>query len=110
MVGVVDLPNCWDGVGLEPSNVVYPDGGACPSGFDHVLARVSERIHFGVMNPLNLDGTVGLTLSSGAYYTLHADFWNAWDQPTLDALVDRCINAGVHCGDVSPSHFPGPMP
>jgi hypothetical protein len=106
VVGVVDLPNCWDGVGLEPSNVVYPVGGACPSGFDHVLARVSERIHFGVMNPLNPDGTVGLTLSSGAYYTLHADFWNTWQQPRLDQLVADCLVAHVGCGSVTPAPKP----
>ena len=106
VVGVVDLPNCWDGVGLEPSNIVYPVGGACPSGFDHVLARVSERIHFGVMNPLNPDGTVGLTLSSGAYYTLHADFWNTWQQPRLDQLVADCLVAHVGCGSVTPAPKP----
>jgi hypothetical protein len=106
VVGVVDLPNCWDGVGLEPSNVVYPIGGTCPPGFDHVLARVSERIHFGVMNPLNSDGTVGLTLSSGAYYTLHADFWNTWQQPRLDQLVADCLVAHVGCGLVGPAPNP----
>ena len=36
-------------------------------------------------------GTV--TLSSGAASTMHADFFNAWDQQKLTALVDRCINA-----------------
>ncbi len=106
VVGVVDLPNCWDGVGLEPSNVVYPVGGVCPSGFDHVLPKVSERVHFGVMNPLNPDGTVGLTLSSGAYYTLHADFWNTWQQPRLDQLVADCLVAHVACGSVTPAPKP----
>ncbi len=56
VVGVVDMPNCWDGVGLGPSDVVYAVAGSCPPGFDHVLARVSQRIHFGVMNPLNSIG------------------------------------------------------
>jgi hypothetical protein len=36
-------------------------------------------------------GTV--TLSSGAASTMHADFFNAWDQDELTALVDSCINA-----------------
>ena len=33
-------------------------------------------------------------LSSGEYSTMHADFFNAWDQPALKDLVNRCINAG----------------
>jgi hypothetical protein len=28
----------------------------------------------------------------------HADFFNAWNQPTLDRLVRECIDAGMHCG------------
>jgi hypothetical protein len=106
VVGIVDMPNCWNGVGLEPSDVVYPVAGSCPPGFNHVLARVSQRIHFGVMNPLNPDGTVRLTLSSGPYYTLHADFWNTWQQPRLDQLVADCLVAHVGCGSVTPAPKP----
>jgi hypothetical protein len=52
------------------------------------------------MNPLNPDWTIALTLSSGPYYTLHADFWNTWQQERLDQLVRDCLAAGVHCGSV----------
>ena len=52
------------------------------------------------MNPLNPDGSVALTLSSGPFYTLHADFWNTWQQERLDQLVEECLAAGVHCGSV----------
>jgi hypothetical protein len=37
-------------------------------------------------------GTV--TLSSGAASTMHADFWNTWDQTELERLVVECINNG----------------
>jgi hypothetical protein len=33
------------------------------------------------------------TLSSGAYSTMHVDFFNAWQEGTLEDLVARCINA-----------------
>ena len=33
-----------------------------------------------------------VTLSSGAASTMHADFFNAWGQKTLESLVTRCIN------------------
>jgi hypothetical protein len=41
----------------------------------------------------NIPTTSGtVTLSSGDASTMHADFWNTWDQPTLDYLVKHCIN------------------
>ena len=33
------------------------------------------------------------TLSSGEYSTMHADFFNAWQEGALEDLVARCINA-----------------
>ena len=100
VVGVVDMPNCWNGVGLRPEDVTYEVDGACPPGFPRILPRLSQRIHYGVMNPLNPDGSVALSLSSGPYYSLHSDFWNTWQQERLDQLVQNCLVAGVHCGDV----------
>ena len=40
---------------------------------------------------------VRLTLSSGPYYTLHADFWNTWIQAKLNQLVETCLNQHVRC-------------
>lgn len=101
VVGIVNMPNCWDGVGLKPENVVYPVEGSCPPGFSHVLPKISQRTHFGVMNPLNPDGSVALNVASGPYYTFHADFWNTWQQDRLDQIVADCLVAGVHCGSVN---------
>lgn len=100
VVAIIDLPNCWDGAGLTPEHVTYRVGGGCPSDFPHVLPRLSERLHLGVMDPMAPDGTVGLTLSSGPYWTMHADFWNTWQQERLDQLVEQCIDARVHCGSI----------
>jgi uncharacterized protein DUF1996/beta-propeller repeat-containing protein len=100
VIAIIDLPNCWDGAGLTPEHTVYPENGSCPSGYPHVLPRLSERLHFGIMDPTAADGSVALTLSSGPYWTMHADFWNTWQQDRLDQLVDQCIDAGVHCGSI----------
>jgi hypothetical protein len=100
IVAIIDLPNCWDGAGLTPDHVAYKEGGACPSGFPHVLPRLSERLHLGIMDPMAADGTVALSLSSGPYWTMHADFWNTWQQDRLDELVEQCIDARVHCGSI----------
>ena len=99
IVASIDFPSCWNGTGLRPEDVTYPMGGECPSGFGHVIPKLSERVHYGVMNPL-LDGTLAFELSSGPWYTLHADFWNTWQQERLDQLVADCLIAKAHCGSV----------
>ena len=108
--GSVVFPNCWDGIHLDSddhkSHMSYGTGDSCDAAHPVRLPQltIAARYAPGTTNSSSY-------LSSGhSGLTLHADFWNAWDQATLDALVDRCINAGVHCGDVSPTHFPGPMP
>jgi hypothetical protein len=110
VVAVVTLPRCWDGAGLGPADLSYPVGDTdadCPPGFSHLLPEISERIHLGIMDPCagatpcgpdDPDTGVRLTFSSGPYYTLHADFWNTWQQSRLDSLVATCLNAHVHCG------------
>jgi len=100
IVGMVEMPSCWDGTGLKPEDVAYPVNGTCPSDFPHSLPRLSQRVHYGIMNPLNPDGTVAFSLASGPYYTMHADFWNTWQQARLDQLVAECLDAHVHCGAV----------
>jgi hypothetical protein len=41
----------------------------------------------------NIPTTTGkVTLSSGDASTMHADFWNTWNQAMLEHLVQRCIN------------------
>ncbi len=103
VIAIIEMPSCWNGVGLSPEDVAYPIGRECPPEFPRLLPRLSQRVHLGIMNPLNPDGTVALTLSSGPYYTLHSDFWNTWQQDRLDQLVEECLAAGVHCGSVDES-------
>jgi hypothetical protein len=100
IVASIDFPSCWNGTGLRPEDVTYPLGGACPPGFGHVIPKLSERVHYGVMNPMASDGTLAFELSSGPSYTLHADFWNTWQQERLDQLVADCLVAKAHCGSV----------
>ena len=42
-------------------------------------------------------GGAGVTLASGGQFSGHADFFNAWRQSDLQALVDGCLNALRHC-------------
>ena len=107
IVASIDFPSCWNGTGLRPEDVTYPEGGTCPPGFGNVIPKLSERVHYGVMNPLGLDGTLAFQLSSGPPYTMHADFWNTWEQERLDQLVADCLIARVHCGSVDASSTTG---
>ncbi len=106
IVAIVDMPSCWNGVGLEPSDVAYPIGTSCPAAFPHHLPRLSQRIHLGVMSPLGPAGGPALLLSSGPYFTMHSDFWNTWQQPRLDQLVSECLNADIRCRAVQPTPTP----
>ena len=45
-----------------------------------------------------VDGDMSrVRLASGRGYSWHYDFFNAWDEPTLAALVSHCINGGLQC-------------
>jgi PKD repeat protein len=117
VIGRVEFPNCWDGTGLGPSDVAYRSSGSCPSGFPHPIPQLSYRVHFGIWDPCAgltpctptnaPSSNIKLTLSSGsstsvssngAFYTLHTDFWNTWNQSKMDQLVADCVNAHVACG------------
>lgn len=112
VVVTVDFPECWDGTRLDSadhmSHMAYKiQGSACPASHPHVIPRLRLRVHYGVWDPClgaspcgasDPDTNVKLTLSSGPYWTIHADFWNTWKQAALNRLVDICLNAHATCG------------
>lgn len=91
----VTFPSCWDGKNLDSpdhrSHVRYPSRGRCPARFAHALPQVSLIYRYPVT------GAGDVTLASGGQLTAHADFFNAWRQSDLQALVDGCLNALRHC-------------
>jgi Domain of unknown function (DUF1996) len=120
----VVFPSCWDGANIDTvvpdpanpgwtipatnpvtgetypndhrSHMAYPDStGACPSDHPVAIARVGINVRYPLHN-----GT-GATLSSGDATTLHADFWNTWQQDELDHLVETCLQANIDCGLLS---------
>lgn len=106
----IDFPSCWTGEGLGPADVAYPQRG-CPSTFPHRIARLTYRVRYPITDPCLAadpcsieeapDQNIAVSLSSGAYYTMHADYWSLWDEPALLGLVGRCLNAHVDCGGAS---------
>jgi len=103
VVETINFPTCWDGqlpAGDDTAHFAYqsPFLGPCPAGFTHHLPRLSLRVHTGVIDPINPDGSIGLSLMSGMYYTLHADFMSGWKQTELASQVSRCLNGHISCG------------
>ena len=94
------FPQCWDGVHLDSadhkSHVVYATRShgtrSCPADHPVILPRLIIRISWPITN-----GNA-VQLASGPAYTLHADFFNAWNAAAQQNLVTTCINAGVDCG------------
>jgi len=94
----IEFPSCWNGTDLDSpdhmSHLTFDRGSRCTGvSVPKLTVDVRYPIH---------DGT-GYTLSSGPPKTLHADFWNTWQQTQLAAVVDACLNASVSCGRITGS-------
>jgi hypothetical protein len=91
----VAFPDCWDGVNLDSADHVghlaYSMRGRCPAGHPVAVPAVQVNIRYPSV------GGSGLALASGGQYSGHADFFNAWNQATLESLVTGCLNALRHC-------------
>ncbi|MFD7713028.1 DUF1996 domain-containing protein [Streptomyces sp. NPDC059785] len=95
-------PSCWDGKYLDTpdhkSHMAYPvvkpgtNDNMCPA--DHPVAL--PMIEFKMAFPVNGDMSK-VRLSSGTGHSFHYDFFNAWDAPTLQALVGHCVVGGLQC-------------
>ncbi|MGP3979620.1 DUF1996 domain-containing protein [Streptomyces sp. KR80] len=91
----VDFADCWDGKNLDSpdhvSHVAYSSKGKCPATFPVVIPMLQLLLKY----PVSAGRTA--TLSSGGTYSMHGDFFNAWDEKELAALVDKCLNAHIDC-------------
>jgi hypothetical protein len=85
----VYFPDCWDGLHLDSadhaSHMAYTRFGRCPADHPVPVPKLTED----VLYPIR--GSSAVTLASGSALTAHADFFNAWDQPTLEALTRSCL-------------------
>lgn len=94
----IRFPECWDGRNLDSpdhrSHLAYLVSGRCPAGHPVALPRVDIEVHYGSI----AGGSSRVRLSSGSWTSEHGDFFNAWDQDALAALVKRCLNGQQICG------------
>lgn len=99
----LDFPQCWNGRDLDSadhkSHMAYPVGGACPASHPVPVPKLRQVLRYPVTG-----ATQGLRLASGAGYTMHADFFNAWPAAEMARRTTNCIQAIVKCGaDGNPS-------
>lgn len=87
---IVKFPECWDGVNTDSadhiSHMANATGEGCPASHPVRVPALTTVVRYPV------DDVSGYTLSSGPLSTLHADFWNTWDQAGLELLVAQCLN------------------
>ncbi len=90
----VRFPFCWDGVNLDSpdhrSHMSFTCNADHPVELVHLNIHIQYKISNGSQYHLapNPDGSLP---------SIHADFFNGWDQARLEHIVNVCINAGVDC-------------
>jgi len=104
----VYFPDCWDGVHLDStdhaSHMAYTKFGRCPADHPVAIPKLTED----VLYPIR--GGPGVALASGSGLTAHADFFNAWHQQRLDALVQGClVRQRDNCASSTASATPSPV-
>ncbi|MFC5924103.1 DUF1996 domain-containing protein [Micromonospora vulcania] len=97
IVRQITFPDCWDGKHLDsPDHKAHMANGdhtgACPKSHPVPVPSVSFVISY----PLSAN-TDGISLASGTSFSMHADFFNAWQDEALAARVRNCLDQGVKC-------------
>ena len=87
LVATVRFPECWDGTNLDSadhkSHVSYASNGVCAAG-TVALPQIEMRISYPRQATVRT-----LSLASGSIYSMHADFFNGWDQGRFERQVAR---------------------
>ncbi|MGW4462965.1 DUF1996 domain-containing protein [Micromonospora sp. NPDC004704] len=93
----LDFPQCWNGVDLDSpdhkSHMAYPVNGGCPSTHPVPVPKLRQVLRY----PANGD-PARFRLASGAGYTMHGDFFNAWPEAEMARRVQDCIRPIIKCG------------
>lgn len=87
---IIKFPDCWDGINLDSadhySHMAKSRGRGCPASHPVRVPALTVVVRYPVQS------VIGYSLSSGALSSMHADFWNTWDQARLETLSVRCLN------------------
>ncbi|MGI5212843.1 DUF1996 domain-containing protein [Plantactinospora sp. CA-290183] len=99
----LDFPQCWNGRDLDSpdhkSHMAYPVNQACPSTHPVPVPKLRQVLRY----PVSGDPS-RIRLASGAGFTMHGDFFNAWPEAEMARRVRDCIRPVIKCGaDGTPS-------
>jgi hypothetical protein len=98
---VVTFPSCWDGASTDApdhhSHMAYPAAKVCPASHPVVVPRLVVHVIYDLHDGTGAELTSDMATGAPAGSTVHADFWNTWNQSTLERLVDSCIDVGPNC-------------
>ena len=87
LVAHIRYPECWDGINLDSadhkSHVSYASNGVCAAG-TIALPQIEMRVIYP-----RIANVSTLSLSSGSIFSMHADFFNGWDQRRFAGMVGR---------------------
>lgn len=101
---LLNFPDCWDGKNLDSadhkSHMSYNVNGACPITHPVAVPQLQFKLRYATR------GEAGMSLASGAAYTMHGDFFNAWEEAAFQNRL-ACLQQGVKCG---PEGFPDDQP
>jgi Domain of unknown function (DUF1996) len=98
----ISFPDCWDGKNLDSANhrshMASSQGeqGKCPASHPVKVPQVLFEISF----KMSYVQGAQYELSSGGQYSMHADFFAAWDDRFQSALVNSCLNAYEFCENI----------
>jgi len=95
------FPSCWDGLHLDSANhkshMAYAgDHGTCPRSHPVSLPKIAYEIDYP-----GITGGPSYALASGGRYSMHGDFFAAWDNRVQNALVSECLNDARNCQDIN---------
>lgn len=97
----IPFPDCWDGQNLDSadhkSHMAYAKRTAgprtCPASHPVAVPMLVLEVAY-----RDARGGSDWSLASGSPASIHADFFNAWNQRTLQELIDSCIKNGAGAG------------
>lgn len=102
----ISFPSCWDGVlpnhsakavgdTNDNAHYAYPVNKQCPAAFPNKMVSLVETIQFAYTgNGADVELASDPMTGTSDGQSMHADFWNTWDQAAFEEVVRNCVNPG----------------